>query len=251
MYNDLFHIGRFTVHGYGLMIGLGIVASLMLSWRRAKPRGIPEDAVSALTILAVVIGFVGAKIFFILTHWSMFAADPLGTLGSEGFVVYGGILFGFLAALIYCRRRRESFFLWADILLPGVAAAQALGRVGCFLAGCCYGKPTASRFGVVFPQGSFAPAGIPLWPTQLFSAAGDLLLCLFLLYIDRRPHREGHLAVWYLLLYGVGRFAVEFLRNDVRGSVGALSASQFLSLFSAAGALLLSALLRRRRKNEV
>jgi len=246
MHNDLFQIGSFTVHGYGLMIGLGIVAALTLSWRRARDRSLSEDSVTALTLLAVILGFVGAKLFFLLTHWADFVSDPWGTLGSEGFVVYGGILFGFFAALFYCRRRGESFLLWADVLLPGVAAAQALGRVGCFLAGCCYGKPTASHFGVVFPQGNFAPAGIPLWPTQLFSAAGDLLIALFLLYIDRRPHRTGHLAAWYLLLYGVGRFLIEFLRNDYRGSVGALSASQFISLFAVAAGLAIAFLLRKK-----
>jgi len=246
MYNNLFTVFGLTVHGYGLMIGLGVVASLLLSWRRARTRGLSEDNVSTLTILVVILGFAGGKLFFLLTHWSFFTASPWQALGSEGFVVYGGILTGFLSAWLWLRRKNEPFLRWTDLLLPGVATAQGFGRVGCFLAGCCYGKPTGSCLGVTFPAGSFAPAGIPLWPTQLFSAAGDLLIAAALLLLDRKKHREGALTGWYLLLYGVGRFLIEFLRNDDRGSVGALSASQFFSLFAVAAAAALFARIRKR-----
>ena len=250
MYNDLFTVFGLTVHGYGLMIGLGVVASLMLSWRRARQKGVSEDTVSTMTILAVVIGFIGGKIFFLLTHWSMFMADPWGSLGSEGFVVYGGILFGFAACWVYARLKGEQFLFWSDLLLPGVALAQGFGRIGCFLAGCCYGAPTHSFLGVTFPAGSFAPAGVALWPTQLFSSAGDLLLACVLLRMDRREHYTGKLTVWYLLLYSVGRFLVEYLRADYRGSVGPLSASQFIGLFVIAGALFLRSWLKKGRSYE-
>ena len=245
MYNDLFTVFGLTVHGYGLMIGLGVVGSLMLSWRRARQRGMSEDTVSTMTILAVVIGFLGGKIFFLLTHWGQFMADPIGSLGSEGFVVYGGIIFAFAACWLYARKKGDRFILWSDLLLPGVALAQGFGRIGCFLAGCCYGAPTDSWLGVTFPAGSFAPAGVPLWPTQLISSAGDLMLAGVLLWMDRKKHYDGKLTVWYLILYSVGRFLVEFLRADNRGAVGVLSSSQFIGLFVVAAALLL----RSRAKN--
>ena len=245
MYNDLFTVFGLTVHGYGLMIGLGVVASLMISWRRARSKGMSEDMVSTMTIMAVVIGFLGGKVFFLLTHWSYFLSDPAGALGSEGFVVYGGILFGFAACWLYARKKGDRFLRWSDLLLPGVAVAQGFGRIGCFLAGCCYGAPTDSCLGVTFPAGSFAPAGVALWPTQLISSAGDLLLAAILLGMDRKEHYEGKLTVWYLLLYSVGRFLVEFLRADNRGTVGALSASQFIGLFVIAGALVLRHVLKR------
>jgi phosphatidylglycerol:prolipoprotein diacylglycerol transferase len=250
MYNDLFTVFGLTVHGYGLMIGLGVVASLMISWRRARKKGVSEDTVSTMTILAVVIGFLGGKVFYLLTHWSYFMADPLGSLGSEGFVVYGGILFGFAACWLYARRKGDRFLPWSDLLLPGVAVAQGFGRVGCFLAGCCYGAPTDSCIGVTFPAGSFAPAGVPLWPTQLISAAGDLLLALILLRMDRKKTYDGRITVWYVILYTVGRFLVEFLRADNRGSVGALSASQFIGLFVIAAALALRVFLKRGQNSE-
>ena len=246
MYNDLFTVFGLTVHGYGLMIGLGVVASLLISWRRARVRGLDEDMVSTITILVVILGFAGGKLFFLLTHWALFTADPMAVLGSEGFVVYGGILTGFLAAWVYVRRKGQPFLRWTDLLLPGVATAQGFGRIGCFLAGCCYGLPTDSCLGVTFPAGSFAPAGVPLWPTQLFSAAGNFLIAGFLLLADRKKHREGALTGWYLLLYSTGRFLIEYLRNDDRGSVGILSASQFFSLFAAAAAVALFVRIRRR-----
>ena len=238
MYNDLFTVFGLTVHGYGLMTGLGVVAALMLAWRRSKARGLSDDTATTMVLLAVIIGYVGSKIFFILTHLPDFIRDPLGTLGSEGFVVYGGLIFGTLACYFYCRHIKQSFLVWADIQLPGVALAQSLGRIGCFLAGCCYGRPTDSWLGVTFPPHSMAPSGVPLIPTQLFSSAGDLLICIILLLVDKKKHRDGLILYLYLILYSVGRFFIEFFRDDSRGSVGALSSSQFIALLVLAGAVL-------------
>lgn len=231
MHNELFTLFGLTVHGYGLMIGLGIAASLMLSSRRARQRGLSEDTVSTMTIVAVLTGYLGSKLLYCLVNFDRLLADPLSVLGSEGWVVYGGILGGVAGCWLYCRRKGLNFLAWSDLLLPGVALAQSLGRVGCFLAGCCYGRETASRLGVIFPAGSLAPAGVRLLPTQLFSAAGDLAICLALLAMEKRNDFRGRTTAMYLLLYSAGRFALEFFRGDFRGSVGALSVSQFISLF--------------------
>ena len=247
MYNDLFSVGPLTVHGYGLMIGLGIVAALTLSWRRAARFGIAENDVTGFAILILVAGFLGAKIFFLITCYDQIRGDLRAALGSEGFVVYGSLIFGLAAAWLWCRKRREPLTLWTDLLVPGLALAQGFGRVGCFLAGCCYGAPTDSPLGVVFPAGSLAPAGVRLWPAQLFSSAGDFLLAGLLLLLERRSPRPGRLTAWYALLYGAGRFAVEFFRSDPRGAVGVLSTSQFISLFFIAGG---AAFLLRPRKEK-
>ena len=246
MYNDLFTIFGRTVHGYGLMVGVGIVAHLLLSWRRAKARGLSDEEVTSLSIWVLLIGFLGAKLLFLLTELPQVLRDPLPYLGSEGFVVYGGLLSGLLTIYLWCRSKGRSFLRWLELLLPGVALAQGFGRIGCFLAGCCYGRETGSRLGVVFPEGSLAPAGVPLLPTQLFSSAGDFLLCAALLLLERRRPREGSMTAAYMLLYGAGRFAVEFLRSDPRGSVGSLSTSQFISLFILAAGTLLAFSLRRK-----
>lgn len=246
MYNDLFTVFGVTVHGYGLMIGLGIVASLLLNWRRAKARALSEDDVTSVTIWVLLGGFLGAKILYILTQLPSFLKNPLPYLGGGGYVVYGGLIAGVLVAALWCRKKGASLLTWTDLLLPGVALAQSFGRIGCFLAGCCYGRPTQTRIGVMFPAGSMAPAGVSLLPTQLFSSAGDLLLCVFLLLRERRDLRKGALTGRYLLLYGAGRFLIEFLRSDERGNVGALSTSQFISLFTVAAGVIL--LLRSRKE---
>ena len=248
MHNHILSIGPFTVHGYGLMIGIGIVAALSLAWRRADRRGIPQEKVTTVVLLGLIAGFLGAKLLFLITELPDVLRDPLPYLGSDGFVVYGGILAGVPTLWLWCRKKGERLEIWTDLLLPGVALAQGFGRIGCFLAGCCYGRPTASPIGVIFPADSLAPAGIPLLPTQLFSAAGDFLIALALLRLERRNGKDGELLVWYLLLYGTGRFLLEFFRSDPRGTVGVFSTSQFISLFIVAAGVVLA--LSRRKRSE-
>ena len=248
MHNHILSIGPLTVHGYGLMIGIGIVAALSLAWRRADRRGIPQEKVTTVVLLGLIAGFLGAKLLFLITELPDVLRDPLPYLGSDGFVVYGGILAGVPTLWLWCRKKGERLEIWTDLLLPGVALAQGFGRIGCFLAGCCYGRPTASPIGVIFPADSLAPAGIPLLPTQLFSAAGDFLIALALLRLERRNGKDGGLLVWYLLLYGTGRFLLEFFRSDPRGTVGVFSTSQFISLFIVAAGVVLA--LSRRKRSE-
>ena len=171
----LFSIGRFSIYSYGLMIALGVLLGYYWVKRRGTQCGIQEDFALDLALRLVLIGFLGGKILYVFTNWQNFLHEPLQYLGSSGFVVYGGILAGLAAAWSYCRRREVAFSAALDVFLPPVALAQAFGRVGCFLTGCCYGRPTQSRIGVVFPEGCSAPAGVPLIPTQLFSAAGDAI----------------------------------------------------------------------------
>ena len=212
--------------------------------------------VNTLVLLILAAGFAGAKLFFLFAHWSEFRANPLGALGSEGFVAPEVLsrleysVCGLGAAYLYCRRRSLPFLRWADCFIPGVALAQGFGRIGCFLAGCCFGKPTDSILGVVFPAGSAAPAGVPLWPVQLFSAAGDFLLAGTLLLLEKKRRGDGLLTGAYLLLYSVGRFLIEFLRADPRGAVGILSTSQFIALFAAAAAAVILTLRKRGTSHE-
>ena len=180
MCNDLFTLFGLTVHGYGLMIALGIAAALVTGFVRAGRRGLDANAVVDIALLCAVCGFAGAKLLYVLVELPAFLDSPWRVLGSSGFVVYGGVIAGALAAYIHCRKKKLAFIDYFDLLMPSVALAQGFGRIGCFLAGCCYGRPTDAWWGVVFPQGGIAPAGVPLVPTQLLSAGGDLLLAAFL-----------------------------------------------------------------------
>ncbi|MCI6813157.1 MAG: prolipoprotein diacylglyceryl transferase [Lachnospiraceae bacterium] len=238
MYNDLFSIGPVTIRGYGLMIGLGIVAAILLGEYRAKKRGLNGEAIYGLTFFAVVTGFAAAKLLFILTQWENFLKNPKAYLSFEGFVVFGGIIGAILSLYLYCRVKKLDLLDYLDLMAPSVALAQAFGRVGCFLAGCCYGRETDSCIGVVFTHSAYAPNGVKLLPTQLFMSAGDLLLMLILLWYSSKERMKGRTTMLYLILYSLGRFALEFLRNDNRGTVGILSTSQFIGILTAiAGAI--------------
>ena len=238
MYNEILTIGPITIHGYGLMIGLGVMAALLLGDYRSKKFGLNGDHIYGMTFSAVILGFVAARILFIITEWESFLQNPIQYLAGAGFVVYGGIIGGFLTIYGFCKIKKIDMLAYLDLMIPSVALAQGFGRIGCFLAGCCYGRETDSVLGVVFTNSDFAPNGVKVLPTQLFMAGGDLLLMAILLwYASKRPVR-GRTSMLYLILYSIGRFIIEFLRNDDRGTVGTLSTSQFIAIFTLAAGLL-------------
>ena len=227
---DLFSIGHFTVHTYGVMIAIGVILCVVMGYYRAKRMEMKAESVLDLAILCVVMGFLGAKVFFVILSWKQFLTDPLSVLGSSGLVVYGGIIFGVVSALIYCKIKNIRFFEYFDLLAPSVALAQAFGRLGCFFAGCCYGKETSLPIGIVFPEGSFAPAGGPLLPTQLFSSAGDFVIAFVLVRMTGKMRHTGDVGALYLMLYGIGRFCVEFLRTNEQGGFIGLTTAQLISI---------------------
>jgi len=177
-----------------------------------------------------VIGFIGAKLLFCIVEIEAFLNEPMQVLSGSGFVLYGGIIGGILAAMVYCKYKKVNFFEYFDLAVPSVAIAQGFGRIGCFLAGCCYGRETDSCIGIMFHNSSIAPNGIKLIPTQLFSSAGNFLIAIMLSLYARKNRKTGKVGALYLILYSVGRFIIEFFRNDYRGNVGVLSTSQFISL---------------------
>ena len=234
MYNDLFSIGPFTVHTYGLMTAIGIICAYLLMEHFAKKKGLDADRIFWLLIWCLVFGYLGSKILYFITILPQIIADPSIIKASltDGWVMYGGLLGGILGGFLYCRYRKLNAWAYFDIGLMGVILAQAFGRIGCFFAGCCYGAETHSAFCITFTHSDFAPNNVPLIPTQLMMSAGDFLLFFFLLYYDRKKKNEGQVTGAYLTLYSLGRFIIEFFRGDIaRGAVGPFSTSQFISLF--------------------
>ncbi len=231
---DLFTIGPITVHGYGLMIGLGFLAAVLVGCFISRKIGLSEDHFINLAIFVLLFGFIGGKLMYVIVNFKQFLTAPMAVLGSEGFVVYGGVITGVLTIYVYCRIKKIDFLTYIDLMTTSVAINQMFGRLGCFLAGCCYGRETDSPIGVIFPEGCIAPAGVRILPTQLFMAAGDLLMFILLVILTFRKLKPGIRAAVYLFLYSVGRFIVEFFRGDLeRGTVGALSTSQFIGIWIA------------------
>lgn len=251
MYNDIVTIGRFTIHGYGLMIAVGIIVAYFVADYRAKRKGLDTDRLFSLAVIAVVFGLVGAKALYWLTIIDEIRENPRIMLDfGSGFVVYGGIILAIFIAWIYCRRKNLRLLEYTDVILPSVALGQGFGRIGCFLAGCCYGIETDGWLAVTFTNSDYAPNGVPLVPTQLISSALNFLNFIALVLISRRSRKSGIVTVCYLLFYSAGRFVIEFFRGDVaRGAVGVLSTSQFISICVAAAALILLFVLRKQLKD--
>ncbi len=242
MYNDLFSIGGITFHGYGLMIGIGILSAYLTAEYRAKKFGLDPDHLFLLLIYGTGFGLVSAKVLYYMTIMEDIRRDPRLLLSfSGGFVVYGGMIGGIAAGFLFCRIKKLNFFDYLDLVVPSIALAQGFGRIGCLLAGCCYGTQTSGPFSITFKSSHFAPNGIPLFPSQIVSSAFDFLNFFVLCVLAKKNKTPGKISAFYLIFYSVGRFIIEFYRGDsIRGTVGSLSTSQFISIFVAlAGFLLL------------
>lgn len=235
MHNELLKIGPFTVYGYGLMIAIGIFSAYCLAEYRARKIGLDEERVFGMTLWAVIGGILGGKILYFITILPQIFAD-LSLLYRnllEGFVIYGALIGGFIGIVLYCRIWKMKLLAYLDLALPSVALAQGFGRIGCLLAGCCYGRETSGAFAITFHESAYAPNGVPLVPTQIISSVLDFLHFFILLYFVKKwKKNDGQVTGLFFMLYSAGRFVLEYFRGDLeRGSVGVLSTSQFIAIF--------------------
>lgn len=246
MHSDWFHVGPLTVHWYGVMMALGFLAALAnWSWLgRRSGRGF--NYCSDLLFWVMVCGVIGARAAYVALEWPSYRQDPMAILRIDqgGLVFYGGFLFAGLSLALFARLHRESFVDLLDFVITSVPLAHAFGRVGCFLNGCCYGMVCHGPMGVQFPRGSppwyghytrglvapDAPLSLPVHPVQLYEAAFNLAFYGLLLWQYRGRRRVGSTAALYLVVYAAGRFVLELVRDDERGSVGWFSTSQLVSL---------------------
>jgi len=236
-----FTVFGLTIPMYGVLSASGMLAAFVLLALTRKYTRFSEDHVLSVIIWAVISGFLGAKILYWLVEWKQVVADPAFLLHTlrEGFVFYGSLIGGLIGVGIYAARKKLPFFAFTDLTIPGLVLGQAFGRVGCHFAGCCYGMECETPISVVFPAGCAAPAGIPLLPTQLMEAVFLALLTILLVVLLKKKKPFGTVSGWYMVLYGAWRFTIEFFRSDERGFVGALSTSQFISIFVFAGGAML------------
>ena len=232
MRNELFQIGPFTAYGYGLMIAIGVIVAYMVGEYRAKKQGLDPEALFNITIWCLIGGIAGAKLLFYIVEIKAIIENPKLLLDiKNGFVVYGGIIGGIFTGWLHCKIKKLEFLRYFDLVMPSIALAQAFGRLGCTFAGCCYGRETESWFHITFEDSMFAPNHVPLVPTQPISSALNFIHFFLLIVLAKKVKAKGQVAALYLIFYSVGRFFLEFLRNDPRGAVNALSTSQFISLF--------------------
>lgn len=240
MHPELLKIGKITIQGYGTMIALGIAAAIFLAIYRGRKREMNTDVIFDIAIYGIIGGVIGGKLLYIITELPYIVKNPgiLKDMLTAGFVLYGAILGGALGAYIFLRSKAMSFIKYFDLAAPSIALAQGFGRIGCFLAGCCYGKPYDGPFSVVFTNSNYAPLGVHIHPTQIYSSIGDFVICIILLIFASRPKRDGQVGGLYMILYSVGRFFIEYLRDDPRGNVGIFSTSQFICFFILTGGII-------------
>lgn len=262
----LFFIGDVGVPAYWALLMIGFIAAIYLSWRMARRAGIDANRILDLNLIILLCGVVGARLMHVLVEDDPvhpgepilyhYLKHPLDILNiTNGLAFYGGLLVVVPVAVWYVRRRELGVGRVADIAGVCIPLGLVFGRLGCFLAGCCHGKPTELPWGVVFsdPASLARPLNTPLHPTQLYSSAFALLLFVLMWVGYRRWRRfDGQVFLWFVALYSAVRFLIEFLRNDNRGMFfsGSLSASQVVALPLLAAALVLLYIQGRKARPE-
>ena len=242
MFPQLFHIGKFFLPTYGFLVAMGVLLGLWISVRNSERLGYNGDNAWNLGILVVLCGIVGAKVLYIidgLIEHNMHASDffTISTLQAGG-VFSGGLLAAFVAAAWYVRKHHMPPLGTCDAFAPGLALGHAIGRIGCFAAGCCYGKETHHWWAVTFHNPLAAsitgtPLGVPLEPTQLMESAVELANFIFLMWLLKRRSFDGQIIGAFMFIYGIARFFIEFLRGDPdRGMLfnGAVSVTQLIAI---------------------
>jgi phosphatidylglycerol:prolipoprotein diacylglycerol transferase len=248
MFPNLFKIGPFTLHSYGLFLALGFLAGMRMSMYYAKREKMEPSQVTDLILYIFVAGLIGAKLLHLAIDFDYYRQDwsRLLAIYQVGGVFYGGLIAALLTSFWFIRKRKLDTWRTIDLLVMGVATGQIFGRIGCFLAGCCWGKECYPGFplAVIFSRPEAAdqvgtPLNVPLHPTQLYEAIPMIGVVLILMYSYNHRKFTGQQLCVYLLLYSVLRFTVEIFRGDPRGFLfdGMLSTSQFISLIAFAGGI--------------
>ncbi|MGB7924547.1 MAG: prolipoprotein diacylglyceryl transferase [Pyrinomonadaceae bacterium] len=259
MFPELFRIGNFPINTYGVLLAMAFLAALLVAARLGARDGLPRERIYDLGLWMLLAALVGSKVLMLWTEPS-YREDPLHLISLDflrsGGVFYGGLIGATLTGYFLARYYGLPWWKTADAFAPGIALGQAIGRLGCFAAGCCWGKPTALPWGVRFTALGHEITGVPidvdLHPTQLYESGATLLIFFFLIWLHRRKRFSGQVILFYAVLYSITRFSIEFLRDDPRGDIAGLttltglSTSQLISLLIGIGALIILILRWRR-----
>jgi phosphatidylglycerol---prolipoprotein diacylglyceryl transferase len=223
MHPVLFQLGPITVYSYGILVATGVLVGIWYASRRAPRSGLNPEKVWNLGIYIVFSAMIVAKVWLIFSAWDYYVANPgqifsIATLQSGG-TFYGGFVGGVLAIYLYTHFQRMPVIPVLDTFATALPLGHAIGRLGCFAAGCCYGKPTSLPWGVTFTNPIAAriagtPLGVPMHPTELYEAAAEFLNFLILVWIGKRRTFTGQMLGTYLVLYGAERGTIEFFRGD-------------------------------------
>jgi phosphatidylglycerol:prolipoprotein diacylglycerol transferase len=282
MYPELFRIGNFPINTYGVLLALAFLSALLIAAHLAGRDGLPRERIYDLGLWMLLAALVGSKVLMLFTEpgyrenpWHLISLDFL----RSGGVFYGGFLGAVLTGYFLIKRYGLPWWRTADAFAPGIALGSALGRQGCFAAGCCWGKPTTLGWGMHFTQAGHDITGVPtivaqlddpaqrvfwseklggllaplhLHPTQLYESFAALAIFFLLFWLHRHRRFSGQVILCYAVLYGAARFTIEFFRDDPRGDIlglttlTGLSTSQMISLIVGLSGLVILILRWRR-----
>jgi len=254
MLPKLISIGSFFLPTYGVLVAAGFLVALAITVRLAKKANLPSEAITNLAIYCALAGLAGAKLFMILFDFRDYWNNPrslftIATLQAAG-VYQGGLLLALLTAIYYMRKTHLPALETFDVFAPGIAVGHAIGRIGCFAAGCCWGTECNLPWAVTFrnPQANElvgVPLNRPLHPTQLYESFAEAIIFAYLYKRIQKLHAPGEIFGLYLILYSTVRFLVEFVRFHEQGTHLGLSLTQWISIGTLAAGIWLVAMKRR------
>lgn len=227
-----FAIGSFEVRWYGIMVVLAVLFIIVWAWRASKRVGLSTEFILGAAPWAIIAAVVVSRLIHVIDRLDIYASNPRAILGIEGMTIYGAILGAALGTWIYCRVRRVSFGPLADAAAPGVILAQAIGRIGCAINGCCYGEATTLPWAFVYmhPE-SFGPLGVAVHPTHMYEVLWDVAVFALLFWVFRGHLRpKGSLFGVYVVLYSLGAFGIRFLRGDTHAIFDGIHEGQIIAL---------------------
>lgn len=255
MFPDLFSIGPLTIHTYGLFVALGFTVGLVVMIRIGRTEGFSSQQIMDVGFIIILWAVIGSRLTYALINFSYYVTHPIDILKiwQGGLVFSGGLIAVVLGMSWYIRRHHLSFWKIGDLCGPAVAIGESIGRIGCFMAGCCYGQPTDLKWGIVFthPQ-SLAPLNIALHPTQVYHSLTDLIIFVVLMVLHARKKFEGQVFLWFLILHSAGRLLIERFRGDDRGLIPGtdMSATQLVTILILIGSVVMLFMLKSRKEKE-
>jgi phosphatidylglycerol:prolipoprotein diacylglycerol transferase len=247
MHPILIHIGKLAIRSYGFMLAFSFLAGIWLAGRRAKKAGVDPQKVLDLSVIIILAAVVGSRLLYVVYHLDQYS-NPLDmfALWQGGATFYGGFILATLASYVWLQRNKIPFLQMADIMAPSIALGLVFTRIGCFLSGCCYGKPTTHSWGMIYPPDSPAGAAaaaiaqergvehVALHPTQLYSSLFEgLTIFMLLMLLQPRLQKRGATFGMLCVLYAIARFTIDFFRYYEPNArvMGGLDFNQIICVF--------------------
>jgi len=224
MHPILFRIGRLEIHSYGLMLAISFLLGILWAVKRSEKRGIKQTDIMDLSFLIVLASIIGSRALYVITHVEEFSGhwtdtfNPFqssGQIGISGLTLLGGVVLSVITVIIFCVIKKIDILRLMDVLAPSFGLGIFITRIGCFLNGCCFGQPSDLPWAMVFPlisPAGYTLQGVHIHPTQLYSSLYGLIITGILFLLDKKKRHDGFIVAVFMILYGISRFFVDFVR---------------------------------------